>query len=378
MITVKDLNLLAPYMARGKVLNMEVKEFGKTRNRGVVREVLLEFEDGTKLTGDLNNPNFKMTKLQGLTTIASYFARGRYGNNQWRGNFSGLLVKDLIEFYNPKFVIDPMVGGGTSHQVFSEMGVNNLCLDLNPKWGEFDALNMELPCSSDFIIWHPPYMAFEGSSMPRYSGVEWGNQKHSSDGSHITDPVEFTKWFNKIQANFYASLRKGGRMAIVMGDSRYRGDFYSMLKNMDVYGTLEQVIIKHQHNCISDSVKYSGAKFIPIQHEYLVIIRKDDNYIFPCHIVKSVSIDIRKSEKITWKTLIQAILENMGGKASVGELFEALSKHQKAKNNNNVREKIRQVLGKYSQEFERVADGVFKLRDLSSRVSSNNLVVQAL
>lgn len=129
---------------------------------------------------------------------------------------------------------------------------------------------------------------------------------------------------------------------------------------------------------MSDSVKYSGAKFIPIQHEYLVIIRKDDNYIFPCHIVKSINVDIRKSEKITWKTLVQATIENMGGKASVGELYEALSKHQKAKTNNNVREKIRQVLGKYSQEFERVADGVFKLRDLSSRVSSNNLVVQAL
>lgn len=368
MINSKDLDKFSPYMAKGKVVNIEVKEFGKTRDRGTVREVLLEFQDGTKLIGDLNSSNFQMTKVKGLTTIASYFSRGKYGNNQWRGNFSGLLVKDLIEYYNPKFAIDPMVGGGTSHQVFSETGVNNLCLDLNPMWGGYDALNMELPCSSDFIIWHPPYMSFKGSSMPRYSGVEWGTEIHPSDGSHITDPIEFTKWFNRIQANFYAALRNGGRLAIVMGDSRFRGQFYSMFKSMDIYGTLEQVIIKEQHNCISDSVKYSGAKFIPIQHEYLVIIRKTDNYIFPCHIVKNIPVDIRKSAKVTWKTLIQATLENMGGKASVGELYETLSKHQRAKDNNNVREKIRQVLGKYTLEFERISDGVFKLRDLERKI----------
>lgn len=376
MINSDDLKKLTPFISKGKVVNIEVKEYKQTRNRGPIREVLLEFEDGAKLIGDLNNPNFNMRRTTGITTICSYFARGKYGNNQWRGNFSGLLVKDLIEHYNPKFAIDPMVGGGTSKQVFDDIGVNSLCLDLNPKWGGFDALKHELPCSSDFIIWHPPYMAFEGSAMPRYSGIEWGTKSHPSDGSHITNPAEFTKWFNKIQANFYAALRKNGRMAIVMGDSRYKGNFYSMFKSMDIYGTLEQVIIKEQHNCISDSFKYSGSKFIPIQHEYLVIIRKDDNYVFPCHIVKNIPIDIRKSEKITWKTLVQATLENMGGMATVSQLYYALEGHQKSKNN-NVREKIRQVLGRYSEEFERVSDGVFKLRDLSSKVR-NKIISEAM
>lgn len=378
MINVNDLNKMAPYIAKGKVVNMEVKEYPKTRVRGEVREVLLEFNDGTKLVGNLNQEPFLMTRVKGLTTIASYFARGKYGKNSWRGNFSGLLVKDLVEHYNPKFVIDPMVGGGTSKEVFTEMGVNHLCLDLNPKWGGFDALKMELPCSSDLIVWHPPYMAFEGSAMPRYSGVEWGNKIHPSDGSHLSNPVEFTKWFNRIQANFYASLRKGGRLAIVMGDSRFRGNFYSMFKSMDVYGTLEQVIVKEQHNCISDSSKYSNAKFIPIKHEYLVIIRKDDNYIFPCHIIKQVAIDIRQSVKVTWKTLIQATIENLGGKASIGQLYEILAKHPKAKDNNNVREKIRQILGSFSQEFVRISEGVFILRDLSSKVFGNVVVPSAI
>ena len=202
MINVNDLNKMAPYMAKGKVVNMEVKEYPKTRARGEVREVLLEFNDGTKLVGNLNQEPFLMTRVKGLTTIASYFTRGKYGKNSYRGNFSGLLVKDLVEHYNPKFVIDPMVGGGTSKEVFTEMGVNHLCLDLNPKWGGFDALKMELPCSSDLIVWHPPYMAFEGSAMPRYSGIEWGNKIHPSDGSHLSNPAEFTKWFNRIPVSY--------------------------------------------------------------------------------------------------------------------------------------------------------------------------------
>lgn len=376
MISAQDLYKLEPYMAKGKVVHMDLKEYPKSRNKDAVREIMLEFEDGIKLIGDLNKVNFNMVRLKGLTTIASYFARGRYGSNSWAGNFSGLLVRDLLEYYEPKFVIDGMVGSGTTKQVCDELGVNNLCLDLNPKWGGYDALNMELPCSADMIVWHPPYLAFEGSAMPRYSGFEWGNAPHPSDGSHITDPSEFTKWLNKIQANFYQSLRKGGRLAIVCGDSRYRGRFFSMFKSMDLYGTLEQIIIKEQHNVISSNTNYGGAKFIPIAHEYLIIIRKDDNYIFPCHIVKNIPVDIRQSVKVTWKTLIQATMEKLGGKATVAELTEALMNHPKGKQNNHLREKVRQVLGTYKAEFERIQEGVYKLRDLRSKITGS-LVVSA-
>ena len=80
MMNEMDIKKLAPYLAQGKVVNMEVKDRGR---KG--REVLLEYEDGSKLVGDLNATQFRMQPLTGLTSIASYFARGKYGSNAWRG-----------------------------------------------------------------------------------------------------------------------------------------------------------------------------------------------------------------------------------------------------------------------------------------------------
>jgi hypothetical protein len=361
MINASDLAKLQPYLNTGKVVNMEIKDYPKRGKDLAKREVMLEYSDGTKLIGDLNLDNFKMIALAGLTSLSKNFARGKqYGQSSWRGNFSGLFLKSLLQHYNPKHVIDPMVGGGTTLDVCKELGIPNDCFDLNPKYGGFDALNDELPVSSDFIIWHPPYMAFSGSKMPKYSGVEWGDNPHPSDGSHITDPNEFTKWLNKISASLYTALRKGGRMAILMGDSRCKGQFYSMFKEMDIYGTLEQVIIKEQFNCFSDNIQYAG-KFIPIMHEYCVVIRKTDNFVIPCHIVKNVAIDIRKSEKITWKALITATMEDFGGKATKDALYDALVKHPKAKDNNHLTEKIRQVLNSFP-DFIKLDDKSYALR----------------
>jgi hypothetical protein len=50
-----------------------------------------------------------------------------------------------------------MVGGGTFAEVANELGVNHYVLDLNPKYGGWDALNDEVPESSDLTFWHPPY-----------------------------------------------------------------------------------------------------------------------------------------------------------------------------------------------------------------------------
>ena len=49
MLTQRDFEQLSPYLTRGKVVNMEVKDRGR---KG--REVLLEYDNGEKLVGDLN------------------------------------------------------------------------------------------------------------------------------------------------------------------------------------------------------------------------------------------------------------------------------------------------------------------------------------
>src|SRR4051812_14448346 len=48
-----------------------------------------------------------------LTSVHATPGRGPYGDPRYRGNCSGLLIRDLLRFYRPKRVLDPMEGGGT-------------------------------------------------------------------------------------------------------------------------------------------------------------------------------------------------------------------------------------------------------------------------
>ena len=74
MLNDKDIRKITPYLADGTVVNMEVKKY--IRKGKVIRNLILEYEDGRKMVGDLNTSPFKMTELKGMTSIASYFARG--------------------------------------------------------------------------------------------------------------------------------------------------------------------------------------------------------------------------------------------------------------------------------------------------------------
>lgn len=362
MLNEKDLAKLAPYIGEGKVVNMEVKDRGR---KG--REVLLEYDDGRKLVGNLNQDKFRMQPLTGLTSIASYFARGKYGSNAWRGNCSGLLIKDLLEFYKPEIFGDLAVGSGTSIEVAKDLGYNTsntVFSDLNPKYGGVDISDPDIDFPlMDFIFFHPPYYVFPGSSMPVYSGKGadgkgmWGDEVNLHDGSRISSQMEFKKWFDQCNANLYRLLRKGGRMAILMGDSRYKGQYYSMFKNMDVFGDLEQVIIKQQHNCLTDTIKYSG-KFIPIEHEYLVVIRKNSPYIIPVSHVSIGKCDMRTSVKSTWANVIAMILEDNGRKMNKDDLVAAMEAHPKAANNGNIYAKLRQELQRHSRMFSRNGDQI--------------------
>lgn len=353
MLTQRDFEQLSPYLTRGKVVNMEVKDRGR---KG--REVLLEYDNGEKLVGDLNQQPLTLAPLTGLKSIVSYFARGKYGATDWRGNCSGLLIKDLLDFYKPDTFGDLAVGSGTAIDVAKDLGytsANTVFNDLNPRFGGVDisAPDIDFPLL-DFIFFHPPYYVFPGSKMPVYSGKKqggmWGDEVNDHDGSRIADPWEFKLWFDRCNANLYKLLRKGGRLAILMGDSRFRGQYFSMFKEMDIYGTLEQVIIKEQHNSWSNQLKYAG-KFIPIAHEYLVIIRKEGPFIVPISYVRHTDKDMRKSEKITWANLIAMLLEDAGGQMRMDVLIHKMEEHPKARNNNHVAAKLRQELQRHSRMF---------------------------
>lgn len=305
-----------------------------------------------------------MKNFGALTTLVSYEDRNnKYGNNKYRGNCSGQLIKDLLEFYNPKRVFDPSVGGGTTKDVCQTLGVDNLCLDLNPKWGGFDLLTDEIPQSSDFIFWHPPY-----HDIIKYSGNMWG-EADERDLSRCKTYEDFIDKINKCQAKLLTSLRQGGRLAILVGDVKRKGVLYSMQKDMAWFGQPEQIIIKAQHNCWSDNVSYSG-NFIPIVHEYLMIFKRDNCYIIPSRIVKQVNVDLRTRPNQTWRDVVLAAISKLGGKASLQQLYSEIENHAKTKTNSAWKEKIRQIVRAYNKDFQRISEGIYTLTKLGQLAAS--------
>lgn len=273
-----------------------------------------------------------------MNSIVSYKERGEYGNPNYRGNCSGFIIKDIIQqFYpnsKPKKFIEIFSGGGTGLDVAKELGItNSLHLDLNTGW---DALIDEIPSGSDFVFSHPPYWNIIKYQYQR-------NNFNKNDLSNDMSYEEFIDKLNKVNAKIYCSLVNGGRHAILIGDIRKKGKYYSIIKDMNWYGDLESHIIKVQHNCISDNRIYNG-NFIPIKHEHLLIFKK--NEIWVVNIKQNINgkSHILNSVNATWRDLIQATLEYLKNEATVDQIYNILKESKKAKNNKYIREKIRQTL----------------------------------
>ena len=133
-------------------------------------------------------------------------------------------------------------------------------------------------------------------------------------------------------------------MVVVVGKKKKKGVYYSILKDMKWFGDIESHIIKIQHNCFSDNKVYNNNSFIAIKHEHILIFKKNKIWIYNVKATNSVKENIMNSTKITWRDLIQATIEFLNNKASIEEIYNILKESKKAKNNNYVREKIRQTL----------------------------------
>lgn len=299
-----------------------------------------------------------------MNTIVSYPDRGPYGCNSYRGNCSGLLIKDIISQYTLKGLSDFMVGSGTTEDVVHEAGIRGDFADLNRG---YDMLSMDIPNRAENIFWHPPY-----GSMIVYSGNQYNakevEQKTglsaetilANDLSRCASWAEFVKKMNYCMMKQFSALEKGGRMFVLMGDMKKRGVLYSMLCDILKPGTLEQVIIKAQHNCWSDRQSYSNQNFVPIVHEYLMVCRKDSGLIVPVSWGVSKTFDMRSFTDQSWRDLVYSVIEDNGGQMSLQELYDALKDSSKAKNNPHWQEKIRQTVQNVKR-FVRTERGCYAL-----------------
>jgi hypothetical protein len=290
-----------------------------------------------------------------MKSLVSYPDRGPYGDACYRGNCSGHLIADLIREFHPRFVLDPMVGGGTTRDVCRELGVPGWFSDLREG---FNILQDEIPVGGDLGFLHPPY-----HDIIRYSGEVWGREPHPDDLSRCASYEEFLARLNEAQFRLYDALRRGGRLAVLVGDVRCRGVLYPIQRDMRVYGQPEAFVVKAQHNCQSDRRHYAG-RFVAIVTEYLWVTRKPDAFIVPMRVAEIQEVDLRKSTVQTWRSVVQGALEHLGGEAALPQLYPVVREHRKAQQaieaGYHWRAQVRRALQVYP-DFESVERGVWRL-----------------
>jgi len=295
-----------------------------------------------------------------MKSVVSYPERGTGGNNKYRGNCSPKMIEDIIGQYKISSLSDFMVGSGTTEDICKASGIQGTYLDLNRG---FDMMTMDIPERSENIFWHPPYDDIIIYSDKMYSAADikakYGFDPRKNDLSRCNGWEDFVEKMNYCMMKQFSSLDKGGRMFVLVGDIKKKGKLYSMQRELVLPGTLEQIIIKMQHNCVSDSRSYTG-RFVPIVHEYLIVVKKDSSMVFNIKCSKDLIFDVRNSKGITWRDLLAAILEDKG-ELSLEEIYLLIDGHKKSKINPHWKEKVRQTLRRYPNVFASTSRGRYAI-----------------
>ncbi len=244
-------------------------------------------------------------------SIVSYPSRGPWGDPKFRGNTSGHLVKDLIEFYKPASVLDAMKGSDTTGDVCRELGISYDGFDLSEG---FDLLSSALPPKKyDLIFFHPPY---------------WDIIVYSNNPKDLSSIHEFDGFMQKL---FQAIKRLGeylsehGVLVVLIGDVRKKGEYYPLGAYIQVFHRkeLKAKLIKIQHHCQSSQKHYS-VKFIPLMHEEVLVLAG--------------------FKKLTWRELILRTLQELGGEVYLKDLYQIIAKHPKQCSNPTYQSTVRRTL----------------------------------
>jgi DNA modification methylase len=232
------------------------------------------------------------------TTVWSFPGRGNWAthNPKYRGNFAPQIPRNIIEMYTVKgdWILDPMVGAGTTLIEAKLLARNAVGMDINPeavelaksglrfrhhppseqqvKVGDARDLSFLKDNSFDLILTHPPYM-----DIIRYSAG-----KIEGDLSNIASLPKFCDEIEKVARQLFRVLKPDKYCAILVGDTR-KGKhfvplaFHVMQRFLRVGFVLKEDIIKVQHHCESTErwrAKAKHDKFYLIMHEHLFVFRK--------------------------------------------------------------------------------------------------------
>lgn len=202
-----------------------------------------------------------------LTSLYHRDEPGDFGDRRYPGNCGGNLIADLLRYFQPTRVFDPMTGSGTCGDVCRELGIACTSRDIRSGFDASDPRAFEELAGEgfDFVWLHPPY---------------WRQKRYSDDPRDLSTAPTLGHFLNGYAAlieNCVSVLAPGGRLAMLMGDYTDRQAGFVPLtyhtKRLAFDAGLRQVctdIIRFSHNCSSSFKTYRSA-FIPGLHDVCMV-----------------------------------------------------------------------------------------------------------
>ena len=204
-----------------------------------------------------------------LTSLYHFDNAGNYGDRKYPGNCGGGIIKDLLRYFQPHSVFDPMSGSRTCQDVCDELGIYCYSTDLREGNDLCDQERLPRECF-EFAWIHPPY----------YKQKIYSNDPR--DLSMSPTFKVFLERYRLVIENCAMSLTTGGKLAILMGDYQDKDEGYLPLvfytKLLAFRAGLKQCctdIIRFSHSA-SSSQKVYRSSFIPGLHDVCMIFEKQN------------------------------------------------------------------------------------------------------
>ena len=209
-----------------------------------------------------------------LTSLYHFDRAGEYGDRGYPGNCGGNLIKDLLLYFTPGSVFDPMTGSGTCRDVCKELGIACWSGDIHAGFDLCDPASFHGEGATlhrrtfDFCWIHPPYWRMKiYADDPR-------------DLSRCPTLEAFLERYGMALAHCAYVLKPGGKLAVLMGDYNDRNAGFVSLtyhsKRLALLCGLRQHctdIIRFSHGA-SSSRKVYRSSFIPGLHDACMIFEK--------------------------------------------------------------------------------------------------------
>ncbi|QDV81359.1 hypothetical protein TBK1r_02740 [Stieleria magnilauensis] len=202
-----------------------------------------------------------------LTSIHANAKRGPYGSSRYRGNCGGYLIRDLLNYYNPNHVLDPMKGSGTCQDVCRELQITCTSMDIREGDDAADPSSYVGFGKVDFVWMHPPY---------------WSMIKYNEDPNCLSNAPSLDAFLDRmaiVLENCRVVLAPKGKIAVLIGGFSVKGR-YQPLSQLIMARAIDQglwpattEIIRFQHGNTSSRRTYNRS-FIPGLHDTCMVFEE--------------------------------------------------------------------------------------------------------